>query len=362
MNRKDWQNAYGNAPEDFHLRLVDTLDGLEEKKMKRRYRLSTILIAAVIMALLAGGAVAANELGVFRLLTNMANPIVPLDGAEEMVVTNLGSTENDLVTMKVEEAVFDGQNVLLQLRLTPKDGEHHVMFDWMMQNAPQDVYTIEEIDNGNGGVSIGEITRKDGKQIIDYWISAKSKDDLVEFHTSDAEDQPNGGILYWMQGEVNGSVNVDAVELEINVMLMLNGAEIQMDPLPVRIPKAGETRHAQLTPVGEQLERVEIVSGAIDFSKLEGYITVSYRYEQLPEELMGITLRFYDAEGNEIRTGGGSGWEEDGMRYWHMEMQSFDELPEKLWIEAKVIDGDPMGRVECDVTEVAESVAVTPEA
>ena len=361
MNRKDWQNAYGNAPEDFHLRLVDTLDGLEEKKMKKRYKLSTLLIAAVIMALLAGGAVAASQLRVFRLLTDMANPIGPLDGAEEMVVTNLGSMENDLITMKVEEAVFDGQNVLLQLRVTPKDSEHHVMFDWFMQNAPQDVYTIEEIDNGNGGVSIGEITRKDGKQIIDYWISAKSAGDLVEFHTSDAEDQEDGGILYWMQGEVSGSVNVDAVELEINVLLMLDGAEIQMAPLPVRVPRAGETRHAKLTPVGAQPERVEIVSGGIDFSKLEGYITVSYRYEQLPEELMGITLHFYDAEGNEIRRGGGGSWEQDGMYYSHIEIQSFDELPEKIWIEAKVIDGDALGRVECDVTEISESVAIIPE-
>ena len=359
MNRKDWQNAYGVAPEAFHLRLVETLDGLEEEKdMKKRYKFSMVLIAAVIMALLAGGAVAANQLGgVFRMLTGRADPIIPLDGAEEMVVTNLGSAENDLATLNVEEAVFDGQNALLQVRLTPKDSEHHVMFNYMLQNSPRDVYDVEEIPNEDGSVSIGKITRKDGKQIIGYEIHERSMDERIYLNISDAEEQEDGSIIYWAMGEASEPMDVEALELEVDVTLILDGELIPMDPVSVRIPKAGERRSAQLIPAGEPLERVEILSGEINFTELAGSITVGYRYEQLPEELMGITLRFYDAEGNEIPTGGGEGWEVDGLQYWRMEMQSFDELPEKLWIEAKVIDGDPLGRVECDVVGVSESIA-----
>ena len=105
MNQRDWQNAYGNAPEDFHLRLVETLDGLEEKNMKQRYKLSTTLIAAVITVLLAtGAALAANQLGIFEFFTNRADPILPLEGAEGMVLTGLGSVENELVTVTLEEA------------------------------------------------------------------------------------------------------------------------------------------------------------------------------------------------------------------------------------------------------------------
>ena len=358
MNRKYWQNAFGNAPEDFHLRLVETLDGLEEEKMKKRYRFSTVLIAAIIMVLLAGGAVAVNQLGgVFRLLTYRAEPIVPLEGAEEMVVTDLGFTENDLATLKVEEAVFDGQNVMLQLRLTPKDSEHHVMFDYMMQNAPRDLYEIEEIPHEDGSMSIGEITRKDGKQIIDYEIMAKSMDERIYINTADAEEQEDGGIIYWAKGEAETGtpVDLDALDVEIKTFLFLNGEEVWMDPITIQVPKAGKLNRVQFVPVGEQLDRVEILSAEMDISKLVGYINVNYRYEQLPEEEMGITFRFYDAEGNEIHSGDGGSWDQGGMRVWRMEIQPFatDDLPEKIWIEAKVIDGDPLGRIECDVVEIS---------
>ena len=358
MNQKDWRNAYGNAPEDFHLRLVEALDGLEEERdMKKRHKFSTLLIAAVIMALLAGGAVAANQSGVFRLLTDRADPILPLQGAEEMVVTNLGFTENDLAALNVEEAVFDGQNILLQLRLSPKDSEHHVMFDWMMQNSPRDLYDVEYIENEDGSTSVGEIVRLDGKQIIDYWIYTNSMDERISINTFDAEEQEDGGIVFWAKGEADtgAPVDLDALEVEIETVLTLDGEKIWMEPLTVQVPKVGVLNRVQLIPAGEQPERVEILSAEIDISKMVGYINVTYRYEQLPEEEMGITFRFYDAEDNEIHSGDGGNWEEDGARVWRMEIQPFetDELPEKIWIEAKVIDGDPLGRVECDVVEVS---------
>ena len=55
MNQKDFQNIFGDAPEDFRLRLRETLDGLEEKNMKKRYKVSTVLIAAVILILALAG-------------------------------------------------------------------------------------------------------------------------------------------------------------------------------------------------------------------------------------------------------------------------------------------------------------------
>ena len=39
MKRRDFQRAFGDAPEDFRLRLRQTLDGLEEKEMKKRYKI-----------------------------------------------------------------------------------------------------------------------------------------------------------------------------------------------------------------------------------------------------------------------------------------------------------------------------------
>ena len=140
MNRKDMQRAFGNADDAFRLRLRQTLDGLEEKEMKKKYRLSTVLIAAVILvAVLAGAGIAASRLGIFDFL-DTANPIVPLPGAEEMVATNLGTSENEYAVLSVEEAVFDGQGVMVKCRLTPKDAEKYAMFNAFMQGAPDDIY------------------------------------------------------------------------------------------------------------------------------------------------------------------------------------------------------------------------------
>ena len=56
MKRTDWQNAFGEVDEDFHLRLRSTLNGLEEKEMKKKRNLTlTLLAAALIVALVVVG-------------------------------------------------------------------------------------------------------------------------------------------------------------------------------------------------------------------------------------------------------------------------------------------------------------------
>ena len=145
MKRTDWQSAFGEVDEDFHLRLRSTLNGLEEKDMKKRRNLTvTLLAAALIVALLAGAGIAASRLGVFHMLDS-ADPIVPLEGAQELVGTNLGSVENDLVKLTVEEAVFDGQGALVQLRIAPKEAERYVLFDSMLQDAPEELFETERV-------------------------------------------------------------------------------------------------------------------------------------------------------------------------------------------------------------------------
>ena len=144
MKRTDWQNAFGEVPEDFHLRLRSTLDGLEERDMKKRKNYTAILLAAaLIVALLAGAGIAASQLGVFHMLDS-ADPIVPLEGAQELVGTNLGSVENEMVKLTVEEAVFDGQGALVQLRIAPKD-DQYVLFDSMLQDAPEELFETERV-------------------------------------------------------------------------------------------------------------------------------------------------------------------------------------------------------------------------
>lgn len=165
-----------------------------------------------------------------------------------------------------------------------------------------------------------------------------------------------------MEGEVDKTIDKDALDLEIKPFFSLNGERVLIDPITVRIPKAGEMRHAQLIPVGAPLEHFEIVSAGIDFTPVAGTLTVAYLYEKVPEDKMGVNVYIFDSDGNEVNTGNGSGYEVDGIKYWQREIQSFSTLPPKLWVEAKVIGQNvALGRIECEVIEVLEPAVIMPD-
>lgn len=411
MNRRDFQRAFGDAPEDFRLRLRQTLDGLEEKEMKKRYKFSTVLVAAVLMvAVLTGAGIAAGQLGIFDFLKN-ADPIVPLPGAEELVATNLGTVENDLAVLTVEEAVFDGQGVLVKCRMTPKDTETYALFDAFMQDAPEDTYIRERVPveivggthelesesgmqtviNENGEQKLllnGEEVeipasreaaqeaglivyradgklwhadfeefrvqgRRDGKQLLGYWISMDTSDDRLTQNTADARVDGDS-IVWWGSGIA--SELMDANEIEVRVLgdVVLDDEMIRMDEIRFMLPKNEAERKYNFTPAGNAFgERFEIENCSLVCTKVRGYMKIEYRYQQAPVgEELGIDFRLYDAEGNRINIGGGGQWEENGLWRWQMEMQSFEEIPETIFLEAKVIGEDKiLGRVECKLVE-----------
>lgn len=411
MNRKDWKQIYGDVPEDFRLRLRSTLNELEETDMKNRKNLAVILLAAaLIVALLAGAGIAASQLGVFHMLDS-ADPIVPLEGAQELVGTNLGAVENDLVKLTVEEAVFDGQGALVQCRLRPRDMERYAMLNSFMQDAPEEEYITEtvpaevaagsqeiETDDGvytiineeehsllfngaqiefpaswdaaqaanipvyeeNGALYYGDyreyrvLGRRDGRQTIDYWISAYTGDDRLELDAYDAEGQADGSVLVWCSGFAGEKLDVEEIEVHVIGEISVDGADTMLDEIAFTLPKTDAERRCSIQAVGEgKGERFEILSGSVIFTKVRAYMALDYRYEQAEKgEEMGIDFRLYDGDGNRITTGAGNCTEVDGIWHWNMEMQSFAEIPETIWLEAKVIGEDKtLGRVECRLIE-----------
>ena len=73
MKRTDWQNAFGEVDEDFHLRLRSTLNGLEEKDMKKRKNYTAIMLAAALIV--------AALMGLSRLYVGVHYPSDVLAGA-----------------------------------------------------------------------------------------------------------------------------------------------------------------------------------------------------------------------------------------------------------------------------------------
>ena len=419
MKRTDWQNAFGEVPEDFHLRLRSTLDGLEERDMKKRKNYTAILLAAaLIVALLAGAGIAASQLGVFHMLDS-ADPIVPLEGAQELVGTNLGSVENEMVKLTVEEAVFDGQGALVQLRIAPKD-DQYVLFDSMLQDAPEELFETErvplelaageqefEMDGRSIRIVNGEDVRllvdgaeveipasaaealaqnlpiytadgrvyyadmeeyrvlgsRDGREILDYWplIRVEGEAEDAEalglesfFDTLDAETQSDGSVIVWASGYAEEPLDVNALTISCGAKVYQGDETIELDALTLTLPRSEVERRVRIEPVGDGTgERFKILSGSVIFTKVRAYMALDYSYEQAEKgEEMGIDFRLYDGDGNRITTGAGNCTEVDGVWHWNMEMQSFAEVPETIWLEAKVIGEDKiLGRVECRLVE-----------
>lgn len=363
MKQNDWQKLFGEADEDFHLRLLETLNGLEDKKMKKRYKYTTVLIAAVLMvALLAGTAVAARELGLFDFL-NTANPIVPLEGAETMVRTHLGSTENELVKLDIEEAVYDGQGALIQLRYTPKDTENYALLHGAMDWINDDyIYEHEEYEDGSGMYAL--VGRKDGRQILHVGesISLSAADGgEIEIDTWDGWEEADGSVVIQGSGFAENTL-AGQVTLTIEARSFTESAEERqaypLDALSVEMVLAEDARQVQLIPAGEtKLERFEFLSGSIALTRVRGYMNIDYAYQPVEDEPMGVTIKLYDGDGNEINVGSGGAEVKDMRDGWEItreyaEMQSYEELPETVFVEAKVIgEARTLGRIECRVVE-----------
>lgn len=391
MNKHEWQKAFGETPESFRDQLRSTLNDLEDKNMKKRYKISTMLAAALIAALLIVGAgLASGKLGVFKIL----NRIEPLDGAEEMVAVNLGSVENDLVTLSVEEAVYDGYGAILKLRIAPKDTEKHALYAAMLQDAPEDIYNVESVpvEVGNGEVFIttdeGEVIeiptyekdgklyyedqyefrvlgRKDGRKMINYWPRISESDGRTFqdeewgtgtfFDTMDAEEQPDGSVIVWCEATGAENARPDQMDISVSARITLDGEEVPIESIPVRLVNAEQERTVTLEPVGDgQGEGFKILSGEISFTRLKAYFKLDYVDQS--NVIYGTSVRLYDAEDNEIYTG--SGWTreigrdaENPINHAVMEMQSLEEIPESIWVEIKAIDDKPLGRVECRVVD-----------
>lgn len=364
MKQQDWQKLFGEASEDFHLRLLDTLNDLEDTKMKKRTKISTVLIAAALMiALLAGTAVAARELGLFDFL-NTADPIVPLEGAEAMVRTHLGSTENELVKMEIEEAVYDGQGALVQLRYTPKDTENYALLHGAMDWINEDyIYHHEEYEDGSGMYEL--VGRKDGRQILHVGegISLTAADGAeIEIDTWDGWEEADGSIVVQGSGFAEDAI-ASQVTLTVSARSFTENAEERhlcpLDELTVEMMLAEDVRQLRLVPVGEaKLERFEFLSGSITLTRVRAYMNIDYAYRPVADEPMGVTIKLYDGAGDEINVGSGGAAVAEMRDDWEItreyaEMQSYEELPETISVEVKVIGEDrTLGRIECRVEEV----------
>lgn len=402
----------------------------EEKNMdiNRSYKVSmirrAILIVAALLALSAI-AFAATKLNLFSIMTRYANSIIPLEGAEELVETGLGSAENEWATVTVEEAAYDGQGAMTLVRITPKEPEKYALFNSLLMDMPEDEYEIETVQDGPraiddpylqltlsndegehdveiineeshkqmfiDGVEVPlpesineameafipvylegdilywadssshiEVTRKDGKAIMDFgaamYPSNEDSPANISVDGSDAEVQPDGSVLVWCDGYAEETLP-DALDLNLSVALWVGDEKRTLD-IPFTLTKSETERVARYMPDdgGTIGDHVRVRDVTVHFTPVRAYLTVDYDYEEQPDEPMGVWLCPYDAEGNVITTDDGSTSESsagESLGFYRQldEMQSFDDIPEIIVLEAKVIAGESLGQCVCRITK-----------
>ena len=407
MKGQNWKDIYGAVPREFHLRIEETLAGLEERQIYRRKN-RILLVAALIAALLAGTAIAAARLGLFA----SAPPSVSIDATETASGAGLGAVENGLARIDLESGAYDGRSATLQLRVTLKDTENYALYDPGL--AGEDEYVFEEVWNPypkgsetvwceageceiinqrherrlrvNGeavefpqsqaralelGLPVfmkdGElyssegpercvVGRKDGRKMVACSIlcmepGAHESFGAMELGGEAAQEMPDGGVRVWLSGCLLEERADDELDLICRAALEVDGVELPIGDVELRLPKrAGEVRRYRIEPVGLGMgDRYNILGGEARFTDARGYLTLDYEYFPQPEDVMGISLRYYDAAGAEIRMGGGQTEPLGGDQYREKtDIQTFAEPPETIFIGAKAVGGAMLeGRVAC---------------
>ncbi len=412
MKKYDFRRAYGEPTGAFHDRLQGALDALAESSTKRKYRLSSALLAAAVaVLLLAGAGLAAGRLGLFHML-DTADPIVPVSGAEEMVATRLGETENELARLTVEEALYDGNAMMALLRIAPQNAEGDALFNDFLQDSPQDVYDVEivpmeltgtetefEMDGrtiraGSDGTRAwlyvdgvetqippdeasaielqlpiyadgGRIYmvdeyerrvtgRRDGRRIIDYWPNLTLDGAEMSESSEFAEAQDDSSVLIWITASGEELEGKDRLQASVSARVSVDGQDSELPDVTFELSQNAQRRRARLVPQNSA-GGVQVLDASIVFTPVQGYLTVDYRFDQADET--DIWLNPCDASGKRIATGSGNCGQlhgEDDLEYFRQyeTMQSFEALPETLLLEVKVIGEDrTLGSITCRVVE-----------
>lgn len=353
MKNKDWQNLFGRAPESFLNQVDEALDRLkEEKSMKRRYKASTILIAAALTLLMTGAALAAG-LGLIGEI-NRRGSIQLLPGAEQLVESNLGSLSTEYIDLTVESAVWDGRSAFVQVRLAPKNPEEYALLpaEYVYEEWKSEFIFSEEGWDFTGvkGEFLGH---RDGKKVVRYAVTMSTPDMSLGYW--DVRRNEDGSVTLWMDGSADSERRRDTNNLTISLGWGVHG-EFTRDDAPfswnwemkpwlpenesvsVTMNNAAQKTKVTLEEAGESEQGIiRFLGGEATFTPLKGYCRLSYLITDEAFKGRLLSERFMDAEGNALKSTYSLSrldydrtldlWKYD----WEGDMQSFDPIPESLY-------------------------------
>lgn len=313
MNRDDFRRAVPPMPEHFIHAMDETLERIERTenmngKHKKKQARTLLLIAAMLALLVGTAAAVGTRYGIFDFMNRVADPIVPLESAKEVIQSDVAIGSGEYGSVVIEEAAYSGNNYVIVAHIISEDGV-------------ESGFPSLEFEN-------------------------------VEFKEYGFGDQyfEDGSVSYEIQGYIQGEAP-QTLEGKLEVALGKNGKALEWLSVPLKLTHSEGVR-VKLTPQNEG-ERWSVVSAELFLGELSGTLDIQYRYESIQGEEMGVDIRLLDMNGEELPAGGGSYEtieQEDGSVIYRQigEIQSMKELPEKLYLRPKVIgEAAYLETIEC---------------
>ena len=315
MKRNEFRNAFPQTPEHFVRRMEDVLSEIEGVRPMRRKKVwRTALIAAVLVLVLAGSAAAiANAMGVFDFMKRVADPIEPLQGAEELVESGLGYAEHSYGSIEITEGIYSGRSCKVTVKVRNNEGYSHFYPEIAFLNAQTPGTGVVDMAEGENGE-------------VQYMLESIL-----------AEDAP------------------ESLECEVSVPIFKNGEAQKSIRLMFTLHHANEDA-AKLVPQNAG-ERWKILSGSITRNEFSIVFDIEFEYTAEEGEDMGVDIRAFDESGNQYAMGdtsyGDRGLPVIGKKMvWRQiaEIQSTEAMPEKIVFKPKVIGEDKwLDEIVCEI-------------
>ena len=145
MTERDLRQALEGSVETMRLSgdaKASILESIKEERPVKK-KLSTGLVLAMVLALLATAALAASW-GILDRIGRSAGWSSYLPSAQEIIQRPLAEVENDYVTYAVREAIYDGRAAYIMVEVTPKDKTAFLLSESTWPEDPVGYFIVGE--------------------------------------------------------------------------------------------------------------------------------------------------------------------------------------------------------------------------
>ena len=164
---KNWDSLFGEVPESFSRRVHDTVDRLERQESAPRpaFRLRPVAGLALALCLLAGTAAALSGLGVLDTLGRELRAYLQPE-AKELVQSSVfqAASQPRHATFTVEEAVHDGRQMYLSVRVHPESDA--LLMDFNAEASWSRSWPEHPYQTDDGSETFAQAAAVQGKELV----------------------------------------------------------------------------------------------------------------------------------------------------------------------------------------------------